>query len=202
MATDSSQSTLSIQLPHDSTEDRDTEKGVVDGLDGNSRRSSPIKNPKQASQEGGTNETSGSHGDGEKEKQENALAPAPTHDPAYEVSFDGLSDPINPRGRYSKWQKWLFVLLCSSTSLCVTCASSLYTMTYEQLEDEFGCSEIVATLGLSLFVAGLGLGPMLLAPLSEVSCESNVDAAPGLIAGSFMVENPYISFRYCNSSFG
>ena len=100
---------------------------------------------------------------------DNPLAPAPTHDPLYEVSFEGLSDPINPRGRYTHWQKWMFVLLCSSTSLCVTCVSSLYTMTYQQLEAEFGCSEEIATLGLSLFVAGLGLGPMVLAPLSEVS---------------------------------
>jgi MFS family permease len=32
---------------------------------------------------------------------------------------------------------------------------------------EFHVSEEVMTLGLSLFVAGLGLGPMLLSPLSE-----------------------------------
>jgi multidrug resistance protein len=32
---------------------------------------------------------------------------------------------------------------------------------------EFKCSQIVATLGLSLFVMGLGCGPMFLGPLSE-----------------------------------
>lgn len=32
---------------------------------------------------------------------------------------------------------------------------------------EFHTSQIVATLGLSLFVIGLGLGPMILAPMSE-----------------------------------
>ena len=101
--------------------------------------------------------------------ESNDLAPTKTHDPAFEVSFDGLSDPMNPRGRYSNGMKWLFVLICSSTSLCVTCASSLYTMTYDQLEVEFSVSETVATLGLSMFVAGLGLGPMVLSPLSEVS---------------------------------
>ena len=169
MATHSSSSTTSTQLPHDSAEDRDIEKGVVAGINRDRRNDSPGEDSDLSPREGGIGRPQDNHGDGEKEKQENALAPAPTHDPAYEVSFDGLSDPINPRGRYSNGQKWLFVLLCSSTSLCVTCASSLYTMTYEQLEEEFGCSEIVATLGLSLFVAGLGLGPMLLAPLSEVS---------------------------------
>jgi hypothetical protein len=49
-----------------------------------------------------------------------------------------------------------------------TCTSSLYTSTYGQLEPEFGASRIVCTLGLSLFVAGLGAGPMVLSPLSEV----------------------------------
>lgn len=34
--------------------------------------------------------------------------------------------------------------------------------------DEFGVSEVVATLGLSLFVLGYGLGPMLFSPMSEM----------------------------------
>lgn len=46
--------------------------------------------------------------------------------------------------------------------------SSIYTSTYGQLVLEFHSSRLVATLGLSLFVAGLGLGPMILSPLSEV----------------------------------
>lgn len=43
----------------------------------------------------------------------------------------------------------------------------MYTSTYSQLTEEFHCSRIVATLGLSLFVMGLGVGPMILGPLSE-----------------------------------
>lgn len=34
--------------------------------------------------------------------------------------------------------------------------------------ERFGVSQVVATLGLTLFVAGYGLGPMLFAPLSEI----------------------------------
>ncbi|OAX81596.1 hypothetical protein ACJ72_04064 [Emergomyces africanus] len=40
-------------------------------------------------------------------------------------------------------------------------------MTYAQIMEEFHCSRIVATLGLSLFIFGLGVGPLVLAPLSE-----------------------------------
>lgn len=32
----------------------------------------------------------------------------------------------------------------------------MYTTTYEQLMKEFGCSQEVATLGLSFFIWGLG----------------------------------------------
>ena len=45
----------------------------------------------------------------------------------------------------------------------------MYTSTYQQIFVEFHCSSLIATLGLSLFVMGLGIGPMVLGPLSEVS---------------------------------
>jgi hypothetical protein len=44
----------------------------------------------------------------------------------------------------------------------------MYTSTYAQITTEFHCSRIVATLGLSLYIMGLGIGPMLLGPLSYV----------------------------------
>jgi hypothetical protein len=86
---------------------------------------------------------------------------------AFEVGWDGDVDPLNPRS-LGRARKWIVVLIVSATSLCVTCTSSLYTSTYGQLTREFGCSQLVATLGLSLFIMGLGIGPMVLAPLSEV----------------------------------
>jgi hypothetical protein len=55
--------------------------------------------------------------------------------------------------------------MCSHDS---TCTSSLYTLTYDQITVEFHCSRLIATLGLALFVAGLGTGPM-------VSYQNNID---------------------------
>ncbi|KAJ4214037.1 hypothetical protein NW759_010563 [Fusarium solani] len=46
--------------------------------------------------------------------------------------------------------------------------SSIYTPGELSVMEEFGASEIVATLGLSLFVLGYGLGPMLFSPMSEM----------------------------------
>ena len=84
----------------------------------------------------------------------------------FEVRFNGDSDPMNPRS-FSKVRKWTIVVIVSAGSTCVTCASSMYTLTYAQITTEFHVSRVVATLGLSLFVMGLGLGPMIMGPLSE-----------------------------------
>lgn len=86
---------------------------------------------------------------------------------AFEVRWDGGdADPGNPRSM-STARKWLIVLVVSAGSSCVACASSIYVGTYAQIMPEFHTSRTVATLGLSLFVAGLGTGPMVLGPLSE-----------------------------------
>ncbi|OAL44718.1 MFS general substrate transporter [Pyrenochaeta sp. DS3sAY3a] len=95
-----------------------------------------------------------------------AGADVPEEGSAYLVSWDGDADPLNPRSM-SMLRRWSIVLICAASSLCVTCTSSLYTSTYGQLMPEFGTSRLVCTLGLSLFVAGLGTGPMVLSPLSE-----------------------------------
>ncbi|RAH55616.1 MFS transporter [Aspergillus piperis CBS 112811] len=81
------------------------------------------------------------------------------------VSWDD-NDPMNPRN-FNTVRRWLIVIICSAGSLCVTCTSSMYTVTYDQIMEEFGCSREVATLGLSLFIWGLAVGPLLLGPLSE-----------------------------------
>lgn len=42
---------------------------------------------------------------------------------------------------------------------CVTCCSSMAGSTYSGMEAEFGVSQEVCILSISLFVAGLGVGP-------------------------------------------
>ena len=88
------------------------------------------------------------------------------HNKEFEVKFEGENDPMNPKCKPT-WQKWTIVLIGSFCSLVVTCASALYTSTYSQMEKEYGISREVATIGLTTYVCGLGLGPMVLGPLSE-----------------------------------
>ena len=103
--------------------------------------------------------------DGESDEEEREEEEQDPNKP-FEVGWDGEEDSMNPRN-LSTARKWAVVMTLAFGSLCVTCTSSLYTTTYDQMDAEFGNSRIVATLGLSLFVFGLGLSPMVLAPLSE-----------------------------------
>lgn len=87
-------------------------------------------------------------------------------DPAFEVHWEGDDDTDNPQS-LSTSRKWAQVLITSTTSTCVTCTSTMYTSTYDQMTSEFGVSRELATAGLSLFVFALGLSPMIFGPMSE-----------------------------------
>ncbi|EPE25398.1 MFS general substrate transporter [Glarea lozoyensis ATCC 20868] len=139
---------------------RDANRG-----DAQSRRSTSLKSLHQTRSHNGYGcDDHDNEADTAEQNMENG---GPAEKDPFEVHWDGgESDPMNPRSM-SAARKWLVVLIVSASSLCVTCTSSIYTSTYTQLEDEFGISRIVATLGLSLFIMGLGIGPMLLGPLSE-----------------------------------
>ncbi|KAK9477420.1 major facilitator superfamily domain-containing protein [Lipomyces japonicus] len=82
------------------------------------------------------------------------------------VSWDNDDDPANPLN-FSLIRKWVATLITSTGALCVACSSSIYTAAYPGIEKEFGCKEIEAITGLTLFVFGMGAGPMFYSPLSE-----------------------------------
>ena len=73
---------------------------------------------------------------------------AGTDDDPYAVDFIP-HDPRNPMG-FSMLKKWTLTLLVAFATLCVSFASSAYTGDLEQVIAEFGCSDEIATLGLSL----------------------------------------------------
>jgi len=59
-----------------------------------------------------------------------------------------------------------FEICLLTTSVYI--GSSIYTAGEESIMATFGVSKVAATLGLTLFVAGYGLGPMLWSPMSEI----------------------------------
>ncbi|OAP64666.1 hypothetical protein AYL99_00638 [Fonsecaea erecta] len=89
-----------------------------------------------------------------------------TEEDPYIVEFIP-SDPRNPM-EFPDWKKWALTVTVALATLAVAFVSTAYTASTEQIIEAFGCSLEVATLGVSLFVLGFAIGPLLWAPLSEL----------------------------------
>lgn len=82
-------------------------------------------------------------------------------------------DPRNPM-LYSAWKKWSLVILVAIATLAVSFVSSAYSGGVQQILEQFGIVEEVAILGVSLFVLGFAIGPLLWAPLSGMGKKTAV----------------------------
>lgn len=69
---------------------------------------------------------------------------------------------------WAQWKKWSLTMVVSIATLAVSFVSSAYSGGVEAILVEFNTSTEVVTLGISLFVLGFALGPLLWAPLSEL----------------------------------
>lgn len=68
--------------------------------------------------------------------------------------------------QYSQTKKWSVMMLMAFATLAVTFASSAYSGGVFAIIEYFQVSTIVAILGISLYVLGFAIGPLLWAPLS------------------------------------
>jgi MFS family permease len=64
--------------------------------------------------------------------------------------------------------KWGITMVAAMETLVVALVSSAYTGGILQIEEQFMITTEVATLGVSLYVLGFALGPLLWAPMSEL----------------------------------
>jgi hypothetical protein len=76
---------------------------------------------------------------------------------------DDLRNPMN----FSTRRKVGMTLATALATLVVSLSSSAYAGSIEQVINALHVSDVVATLGLSLFVLGFSLGPLIWAPLGE-----------------------------------
>ena len=100
------------------------------------------------------------------------------------VDFDGPDDLYRPMNWVFKKKAWTTVLY-GFTAMTATFASSVYSPAIKQISAEFDVGSEVATLGLSLLLFGLGIGPLLWAPLSEVYGRKLAVLVPVFIAAMF-----------------
>ncbi|KAJ4418853.1 hypothetical protein N0V82_005299 [Gnomoniopsis sp. IMI 355080] len=77
------------------------------------------------------------------------------------------NDPVNPMN-YPAIKKWGITMLVALATLAVAFVSSAYSGGVEEILIEFHQTEIIGILGVSLFVIGFALGPLIWAPMSEL----------------------------------
>lgn len=84
------------------------------------------------------------------------------------VDFDGPDDPENPYN-WPLWQKVIFAFQIAFLTVSVYMGSAIYTPGVDVLMADLNISRVKATLPLTMFVIGYGLGPMVFSPMSENS---------------------------------
>ncbi|KAL2112244.1 hypothetical protein VUR80DRAFT_8199 [Thermomyces stellatus] len=89
-----------------------------------------------------------------------------TQDDPYLVSWLP-QDPRNPMTLRNR-TKWCITFITAFNTLAVSLLSSAYSGGVIEIIAEFQVSQTVAILGVSLFVLGFAIGPLLWAPLSEL----------------------------------
>lgn len=106
-------------------------------------------------------------------------------------------------------RKSVITLLQAMSALVVTFASSAYASSIEDVKQHFHVSQEVATLGLSLFVLGFALGPVIWGPLSELYGRRSIYVISFTAYTAFSVAAPcspniqsLLVFRFLASVFG
>lgn len=66
------------------------------------------------------------------------------------------------------WKKAFVTLEICLLTFSVYIGSAIFTPGIPSVTQEFHISSVAATLGLTLFVAGYGLGPLIWSPMSEI----------------------------------
>ncbi|KAL2812452.1 MFS general substrate transporter [Aspergillus cavernicola] len=83
------------------------------------------------------------------------------------IGWYSEDDPDNPHNWSFGKKLWVAMLLFVYT-FSVYIGSSLYTASTPDIMEIYGVGNIVASLGLTMYVLAYGLGPMLFSPLSEI----------------------------------
>ena len=92
-----------------------------------------------------------------------------THEPVTRIQTakDWLeNDPENPQ-TWPMWRKVYSTFAIGMLAFAVTIGSSMITPSTPEIAKHFKVSRTASILSLTLYVLGLGMGPMIAAPISE-----------------------------------
>ncbi|KIV85784.1 hypothetical protein PV11_01442 [Exophiala sideris] len=127
-------------------------------------REKPVDTTDQTTNASSANNLNSGDGDGARTSQGHFVEDGKD---VHLVDWYGPDDPENPQNWSSNWKLLVTLQICV-LNFAFYIASSIYVPGEPSIMAEFGVSETVATLGLSLFTLGYGTGPMFLSPLSEM----------------------------------
>jgi hypothetical protein len=100
------------------------------------------------------------------------------------VDFDGEDDPYKPMNWPTR-KKVITTLLYGLTTMGSTWSTSVYSPAIEQISDQFHVGNEVGLLGTAFLLFGIGLGPMLWGPLSELYGRKPTVLIPYFVAACF-----------------
>ena len=95
------------------------------------------------------------------------IQPQKTADGIILVDWYTTDDPANPQNWTSGKKAWVVFIIWIYT-FAVYSGSAIYTSSEPELMHIWNIGQSKASLGLSMYVIGYGLGPMLFSPLSEI----------------------------------
>ncbi|KAM0211368.1 hypothetical protein ACHAPA_005251 [Fusarium lateritium] len=84
------------------------------------------------------------------------------------IGWDGQNDPANPQN-FPQTQKWALLGLISSITFISPLASSMASPAVDDVAKDFGVNnEILLSFSITVFLLGYSIGPLVLAPMSEI----------------------------------
>lgn len=74
----------------------------------------------------------------------------------------------NPARRIGIFRKYVITTLLASCAFQVTCLSTTWSQAIISVSEDMSVNKTIATLGVTLFIIGQGIGPLLFTPISEI----------------------------------
>lgn len=99
--------------------------------------------------------------------QSTPITPRKTKDGAVLVDWYVTDDVSDPHNWSNRRRMAITIIICLYTFVVYT-SSAIYTSSTQGIMEQFNVGGIKASLGLSLYVLGYGVGPLVFSPLSEI----------------------------------
>lgn len=155
-------------LGAEALKDEKLERAYVKGYDADVPIDTAAYTPSKDDPEKGIHSTRAStRSDDDTLEEANQAAAAEAVDPNI-VDWDGPDDPENPMN-WPASKKWKLISVLALVTLVTPLASSFFAPGVPQVMKTFGVtSNLTAALVVSIYILGFAIGPLIIAPMSEL----------------------------------